>query len=119
MRSELEKRIRPEWRNQMQKNMCVTVTFDSNVYAVETIKKAAYRFLDRFATKLALDGTNVVCELTFPSEVTEESAHTAVADFQKEVLDQDLRQIVATETAGYRNAILALAFSSSKLTSNE
>jgi His-Xaa-Ser system protein HxsD len=97
----------------------MTVEFDGNVYNVEAIKKAAYVFMDRFSANISTYEKKVLCSIRFPEGATKDDKDALVDDFYKEVLDQDLRQRVANETANYRNAILALAFSSTNFTQNE
>jgi His-Xaa-Ser system protein HxsD len=84
---------------------------DSAVYSLDAVKKAAYRFLDRFAADIHLDPEKIVCELTFSRNANDAEQATIVGEFRKEVLDQDLRERIAKETAAMRNAILAVAFS--------
>lgn len=84
-----------------------------------TVKRAAYRFLDRFSADIRTEDAEVVCDVTFAHGVSAQAAQEIIADFRKEVLDQDLRRVVAAETAVYRNAILALAFAPSKLQGDE
>jgi His-Xaa-Ser system protein HxsD len=103
----------------MDRGNTETVRFDANAYSIDTIKKAAYRYLDCFAPEFEVSGNTIVCQLTFPTGTDVTAIAETVADFRKEVLDQDLRQIVSVETVAYRNAILALAFSSSHLTKDE
>ena len=103
----------------MDQGTTETVRFDANTYSIDTIKKAAYRYLDRFAPEFQVAGNTIVCQLNFPAETDAKAITETVADFKKEVLDQDLRQIVSVETVAYRNAILAIAFSSSRLTKDE
>lgn len=88
------------------------VVVDTSVYSLDTVKKAAYRFLDRFAADLSINGNQIVCSLTFQRGVADTAADAIIQDFQRELLDQDLREKVGAETAPLRNAILALAFSS-------
>lgn len=95
------------------------ITFDLNIFCIEAIKKAAYRFIDKFAINIVINENKVICELTFSNNTKNDIISNQIADFQKEVLDQDLRMIVSLESAAYRNTILALAFSSSKLIPNE
>lgn len=95
------------------------VAFSQRVYDLDTVKKAAYRFLDRFSTDFQVDGDQILCVLTFSPLTARDVIEAAIADFKKEVLDQDLRRSVAAETAAYRNAILALAFAPSKLQDDE
>ena len=92
--------------------------FDSAVYDLDTIKKAAYRFLDKFSPDIRITDGQIVCDLAFPNASPAEVVRT-IDDFRKEVLDQDLRRSIGKETAPLRNAILALAFASSKLQSSE
>ena len=86
------------------------VRFQSNVYDVETVKRAAYRFIDRFAPDIRIEGDEIVCRAEFAPPVSEDIAINVLADFRKEVLDQGLRRSISAETAAYRNTILALAF---------
>ncbi|CDX57737.1 hypothetical protein C7U60_19135 [Mesorhizobium plurifarium] len=57
------------------------------------------------------------CTLHFSKPVSSEQADRAVEALRLEVLDQDLRKVMAEETASVRNAVLALAFSKSGLQS--
>lgn len=93
--------------------------FDAHVYSADTIKKAAYVYIDRFSVNITTRETQILCSISFPKETSEDAKKSLIDDFQKEVLDQDLRQRIGAETANYRNAILALAFSSTKLAQNE
>ncbi len=91
--------------------MTVEIRFDQAVYAVDSVKKAAYRFIDRFSAEIESHDGVIVCRVTLDDATLDRQAIEAVvADFRKEVLDQDLRKAVAEETAPLRNAILAIAF---------
>jgi His-Xaa-Ser system protein HxsD len=87
------------------------LVIDPKVYSFDAVKKAAYRFLDRFAPQIYADASGIVCTLTFPAAVTEAEQELAAAEFWKELIDQDLREPIGKETASIRNAILAVAFS--------
>lgn len=87
-----------------------SIEFDGAVYQLDAIKKAAYRFSDRFSPEISVDGKRIVCSLSFPPNTPAALVASLVSEFRKEVLDQDLRQSVAKETAALRNAVLALAF---------
>ena len=89
----------------------VETEFSAEAFSLETVKKSAYRMLDRFSADIRAEGTVISCRLDFRIPVSQEHARKAVMDFRDEVLDQDLRHIVAEETAPMRNAILAYAFS--------
>jgi His-Xaa-Ser system protein HxsD len=95
------------------------ISFPAAIFQIEVVKKAAYRFLDRFVTEFRIEGTDIVCVLTFPDPRTSDYIESAINDFRAEVLDQDLRRLVAEETSGIRTTILALAFSPSHLSDRE
>jgi His-Xaa-Ser system protein HxsD len=87
------------------------VTFDVDVYSVAAVKKAAYRYLHAFSAEISTEGSNIKCGMSFLSELSAESIASIIADFKKEVLDQDLRESLKRETEQVRNLILAHAFS--------
>jgi His-Xaa-Ser system protein HxsD len=87
------------------------VTFEHGIYSVTAIKKAAYKFLNIFSAEISTEGPVVNCTLNFRSELDAEVIQTSVHDFRREVLDQDLREILKKETEQVRNLILAHAFS--------
>jgi len=86
------------------------VVIPRSVYSLDTVKKAAYRFIDRAAPSFALNGEEIVCTFAFPKSVQDATAEVLIRDFHTELLDQDLRARIGAETASMRNAILALAF---------
>ncbi|MDE2289810.1 MAG: His-Xaa-Ser system protein HxsD [Burkholderiales bacterium] len=90
------------------------VLFDRQVYATEAVQKAAYRFVDRMAVNLQVTDTHVCCRVSVNPEIGEPDA--VLREFQKEVLDQNLRQRIARETESIRHLILAHAFSRTGLT---
>ena len=95
------------------------IEFDSSVYDADSIKKAAYKFIDRFSVNISRSETNFLCDISFSPDISQEFKSECIREFQKEVLDQDLRKSIAIETGSYRNAILSLAFSSTKLIQDE
>lgn len=96
-----------------------TVSFSTAVYDLDVIKKAAYRFLDRFTPDFCVENDEIVCKLSFTPGTSEAAVQSSLLEFRREVLDQDLRRSIADETSGVRNAILALAFAPSKLLDRE
>ncbi len=84
------------------------------VYGVEIVKKAAYRFLDKASPQITVEGDNVACTFEFSPGISEAGADELLRNFHVELLDQDLRDRVSKETAPIRNAILALAFAPAK-----
>lgn len=87
------------------------VRFASDVYSLGAIKKAAYRCSDRCAFDLKQEDGYYIAFLLFNRELSDADAAAIEADFRNEVLDYDLRESIAAETAQVRNAVLAYAFS--------
>jgi His-Xaa-Ser system protein HxsD len=97
-----------------------TLVFSSQIYSVETIKKAAYRFTDVLSIEIIPRIDQIECVLQFISgSKEEEQAQQIVAAFKNEVLDQDLRSIISKETETIRNAVLAFALSKTGLQGGE
>src|SRR5258708_35307569 len=95
------------------------VRFDSAVYSLDSVKMACYRFMDRFTSDIELCDGKIVCHLVFDDRLAETSVKAEVASLKKEVLDQDLRLKLKTETEPFRNLILAHAFSKTGLIADE
>lgn len=87
---------------------------DNSVYSIEAVQKAAYRFIDRFSAVISQDGQKILVNLSVDEEHVA-STDTIVADFHKELLDQNLRLKIKVETEPLRNLILAYAFSKTGL----
>jgi His-Xaa-Ser system protein HxsD len=88
--------------------------FDTGVYRASAIKKAAYRFSGEFDVCI-----DFVTENRMRVSLTRRDGRSPkllATDFPKEVLDQELREQVAAETAGIRDVLLAHAFSELPLT---
>jgi His-Xaa-Ser system protein HxsD len=97
-----------------------TIIFSAQVYRIKTIKKAAYRFSDVLSVDIIPRPGEIECALHFLSDPTEEAQmERVVAAFKNEVLDQDLRSIIAKETEVTRNAVLAFALSKTGLQGSE
>jgi His-Xaa-Ser system protein HxsD len=99
--------------------MEVNLIFDATVYSTDAIKKAAYRSINRFAVNIAKEGNEIKCSLNFKDSATEQQIKSYVDEFKKEVLDQDLRELIKKETEGVRNLILAHTFSKTGLIKDE
>lgn len=97
----------------------VELAVDLRVYRLAAVKKTSYRFADRFTAILeAPSETSVAVVLTFPNAVTEAYAIESARLFFQELLDQDLREQIAEETAPLRDLILAHAYSRTGLPSD-
>jgi len=93
----------------------VKIDFDCKIFSIETIKKSAYRYIDKFSIDLYQTQDVISCTLNFDKKINTESAELLKENFKKEVLDQDLRESIAKETLPIRNLILAHAFSKTSL----
>jgi His-Xaa-Ser system protein HxsD len=94
----------------------VTVTFAPELaFDIEAVKRAAYRFSDRMSVEFASSPEGIACRITPLHSKTPPDLEVLMGEFRNEVLDQDLRLKIAAETEGYRNLILALAFSKTPL----
>lgn len=91
----------------------VSVLLDNSVYRASAIKKATYKFGDRCHLHIEnQEGrTKVILRAKRPLENIEYLA----GEFCNEVLDQELREVVATETSGIRDLLIAQAFSKTSL----
>jgi len=99
--------------------MAKSVVFSAQVYSLETIKKAAYRFSDVLSVDIIPRAHDIECVLHVRSGHTNDEVETIIAAFKNEVLDQDLRATIAKETEGIRNVILAYALSKTGLQGSE
>jgi His-Xaa-Ser system protein HxsD len=73
---------------------CRELGFDKNAASLDSIKRAAYRFIDKFSTEFLIEGSTIKTVLRFGASVSEDDADVVVEEFRKEVLDQDLRASV-------------------------
>ena len=93
----------------------ITVIVDPRVYRLSAVKKAAYRLGDRCFVQIEL-----LSEGGIRVRLAAKSGHvppqTLEGDFRNELLDQELREAIAEETAGVRNLLLAHAFSGLSMT---
>ena len=89
--------------------------FSPAVYDVEAVKRAAYRFSDRIAVEINPTAEAISCRLMALSAAAAKQLDQIACDFRIEVLDQDLRLKIASETEPLRNLILSLAFSKTGL----
>lgn len=94
---------------------CRHVRFTVGVYDLEAIKRAAYAISDRARVDIDPTPEHIVCTLYALRPTAGEELQAIENDFALEVLDQDLRRRIATETEGMRNLILSVAFSKTDL----
>jgi His-Xaa-Ser system protein HxsD len=96
------------------------ILFDTEIYSSLALKKAAYKFANNFAIVLSTaEPHRIAANITF-AESCEVSDHVDfLRAFTAEVIDQDLREIIAAKTEATRNLILAEAFSKTSLLHEE
>jgi His-Xaa-Ser system protein HxsD len=99
--------------------MDLILVFDAAVYSINAIKKAAYKSINRFSINIENEDNSIKCTLTFKESASKEQIKYYVDEFKKEILDQDLRELIKKETEGVRNLILAHAFSKTGLIKSE
>ena len=81
-------------------------------YRVTAVKKAAYRMARRCTVVLGEPATSSLpLTFRFRPDITSQEALEIARAFFAELLDQELREQVAEETAPLRTLILAAAFS--------
>lgn len=95
----------------------ITLEFDTNVFSLETIKRAAYRLTDSGSPEFKVDGDTIKLILRFPKAVDQATASLIADEARIAVLDQDLRKRIADETSAERAVILGYAFSRTGLQS--
>jgi len=83
----------------------------SEAFSWASIKKASYSLSGRCSFDFQTEGKEIICRLLFPAPQSQKTVAAIELAFRNELLDQDLRALIAEETAPFRNAILAFAFS--------
>jgi His-Xaa-Ser system protein HxsD len=96
--------------------MTHTLQLDSSVYLIVAVEKASYRFIDRIAVVISKADENISLEITVDDKHAA-NEDKILADFKKELLDQNLRVKIKAETEPMRNLILAYTFSKTGLQS--
>jgi His-Xaa-Ser system protein HxsD len=91
------------------------VELDPTVYRLEAIKKAAYKFGDRCFVQIDTCANGRVVIILKTKRVLMDDLEQLAGEFRNEVLDQELREVVAKETEAVRNLLLAQAFSKTAL----
>lgn len=89
-------------------------SFDSSVYSLTAVQKAALKFSDRAAFTVQRAESAIVVTMALFADA-DLGLTQLVQLLQNEALDQVLRETLAAETAVERQLILSYAFSRSKL----
>lgn len=92
------------------------IILNLSVYGLNVIKKAAYKFSSEFSVSFEkINDEQIKIYFDFNPSINPENKTEIIRQFQNELLDQDLREIVFKETENVRNLILAHAFSKTTL----
>lgn len=105
--------------NHSQANgLIFSLDIDLNIYSIDAIKNAAYKFTDRcsiYLEELNQEAHSVKAVFRFLDNKTKSDQDRILNEFKNELLDQDLRERISSETEAVRNLILAQAFSKTSL----
>jgi His-Xaa-Ser system protein HxsD len=91
-----------------------SVQLSLSVYRLSAIQKAAYKLSGRSVIQIRPVEQQLVEVILEGADLTADLQELR-RDFLREVIDQELREVVMQETAGIRNLLLAQAFSSTSL----
>lgn len=92
----------------------IVLTFEPSVASLDTLQRAALKFTGLCSFDIAPAGDRLAVTVSFPFK-HQVDTDEVIGRFRNEVLDQTLRERIASETAQERNLILAYAFSNTKL----
>ncbi len=95
----------------------ILIAIDPHVYRLSAVKKAAYRIGDRCYAQIETVSDDLI-QVRLKAKSETHSDQALEGEFRNELLDQELREAIAEETAGIRNLLLAQAFSGASLTAS-
>jgi len=94
----------------------IHTTIDLRSYRLTAVQKAAYRYAERCTAILGTSEKHLLpVTFLFPPSTVESAAREAVRMFFQELLDQELREQIGSETHAVRSLLLAHAFSKTDL----
>ena len=88
----------------------LSLDFDSRVFRLTAVKKAAYCFGDRCGIEIEIQPQDIIRVRLTPRKA-DTDLQAIENDLRNAVLDYDLREHIAAATEGIRNLLLAQAFS--------
>jgi len=99
-------------------NKILKIVLDSNIYSKSTILKSTYKFTDRAYIYISLSGATESKEfIVYMNPKEDNDISDLSGNFMNELLDQELRAAVFTETHKIRDVIVTRALLSGQ--SNE
>lgn len=91
--------------------------YDTTLYDIDCIKASIYKFNKKISCKVDLSDNQFVC--LFEPLQSDFDFNQFFIQFDQELIDQELRNIISKKTNDYRNLILSVAFSKTGLHSDE
>jgi His-Xaa-Ser system protein HxsD len=91
-----------------------TIEIDPSVYRLSAIKKAAYRLGGQGEFTITTNGAGRIV-VTMSVYGTCDDAEFLTKEFHRQLLDQELREEIADQTAPIANLLMAQAFSATSL----
>ena len=95
----------------VKNELAATIRIDVQLFSLLAVKKAAYRFTDRFFVAVDSVGSSEVTVQFSAKPGIRTDTVGALEEFRNELIDQDLRERVRNETEGVRRLLLAHALS--------
>jgi len=93
----------------------IAIAIASKVYSLDVVQRAAFRCTDMVSVEFSFaSDQEIIVLLTVKPNISIEPS-TLRARFHNELLDQQLRSVIAAETKVERDLILSYAFSNTKL----
>lgn len=95
----------------------LSVRVDLRVISLEALKKTCYRFSDSYYFSLSINDNGEAASVTFrvPTSFSDGDNQELLQRFNRDALDQELREVVFQKTETVRNLILMNAFANTDL----
>lgn len=90
----------------VDKNECIDIELDKNIYSKSTILKCCYKFTDKCYIYLKVSNNFYHVYMQYKDKT---NPSTIKDEFLNEMLDQELREIVLLETKKVRDTIVTRA----------
>lgn len=87
------------------------VSLNSSLYSKDAIFKCLYWYSNDFECKIDVEGDYYIVDFRSKNEINEENLASFRKKFSSDIIDFNLRDIVAKETETIRNLLVAKAFS--------
>ncbi|WP_305967437.1 His-Xaa-Ser system protein HxsD [Marinobacter salsuginis] len=95
----------------------LSAEIDLRVISLEALKKSCYRFSDSYYYSLSITDSGEAANVTFrvPESFSDDEKQELLQRFNRDALDQELREVVFQKTETVRNLILMNAFANTDL----